>query len=82
MDSFLDPETVSKIKNMSQLYDIKDEVQFTSDMNGTPIVVVGTSYWSQMKINGTPGVVVSKTLVNNFGYKIGSPITSKINRWR
>lgn len=54
-DSYLDQETISKIKNMSQLYDFKEEVQFTTDMDKTPIYVVGMSDWSQVKFNGTPG---------------------------
>jgi len=76
-DSYLDQATISKIKNMSQLYDFKEEVQFTTDMDKTPIYVVGMSDWSQVKFNGTPGVVVDQSLVDNFGYKIGSNITIK-----
>jgi putative ABC transport system permease protein len=76
-DSYLDQETVSKIKNMSQLYDFKEEVQFTTDMDKTPIYVVGMSDWDQVKINGTPGVVINQFLVDTFGYKIGSNITIK-----
>ncbi|OPX58374.1 MAG: macrolide transporter ATP-binding /permease protein [Methanobacterium sp. PtaB.Bin024] len=76
-DSYLDQETISKIKNMSQLYDFKEEVQFTTDMDKTPIYVVGMSDWSQVKFNGTSGVVVDQSLVDNFGYKIGSNITIK-----
>jgi putative ABC transport system permease protein len=62
-DSYLDQETISKIKNMSQLYDFKEEVQFTTDMDKTPIYVVGMSDWSQVKFNGTSGVVVDQSLV-------------------
>ncbi|BDZ70036.1 ABC transporter permease [Methanobacterium petrolearium] len=76
-DSYLDQETVSKIKNMSQLYDFKEEVQFTTDMDKTPIYVVGMSDWDQVKINGTHGVVINQFLVDTFGYKIGSNITIK-----
>jgi putative ABC transport system permease protein len=74
--SFLETEAVAKIKNMSQLYNIKEDVQFFTEFNGTQIYIVGTSDWSQIKINGTKGVVVSKTLEDN-GYKIGSKITIK-----
>jgi len=36
------------------------------------------SDWKQIKINGTPGVVISKSpFVDNFGYKIGSKIKIK-----
>jgi putative ABC transport system permease protein len=83
-DSYLDQATISKIKNMSQLYDFKEEVQFTTDMDKTPIYVVGMSDWSQVKFNGTPGVVVDQSLVDNFGYKIGaiSPLKTRTHRNR
>ncbi len=74
--SFLETEAVDKIKNMSQLYNIKEDVEFFTEFNGTQIYIVGTSDWSQIKINGTKGVVVSKTLEDS-GYKIGSKITIK-----
>lgn len=76
-DAYLNNDTVSKIKNMSQLYDIKEETQFTSEMNRTPIYVLGINNWDQVKFNGTPGVVVDQSLVDTFGYKIGSKITIK-----
>ncbi len=76
-DSYLNPETVSKIKNMSQLYDVKEETQFTTEMNRTPLYVLGISNWDQVKINGTPGVVIDQSLADKFGYKIGSTITIK-----
>ena len=72
--SFLEPEAVDNIKNMSQLYNIKEEVEFLTEFNDTQIYVIGTSDWSQIKINGTQGVVVSKTL-EDMGYDIGSKIT-------
>lgn len=74
-DYYLDNETVTRIKSMPQLYDIKEETQFTSTLKNTPIIVVGMSNWDQIKINGTPGVVISKSLVDTFDYKIGSNIT-------
>ncbi len=73
-DSYLNNETVSKIKNMSELYDIKEETQFSSNINKAPIIVVGMSDWNQIKINGTPGVVIGKSLADSFNYKIGSKI--------
>jgi len=74
---YLDSATVSKIKNMSQLYDVKEETTFTSEMNKTAIYVVGLSDWNQVKLNGTPGVVIDQTLVDKFGYNVGSKITIK-----
>lgn len=76
-DYYLDSITVSKIKNMSQLYNIREEASFASDMNKTPIYVVGVSDWKQVKVNGTPGVVIDQTLVDKFGYKVGSKIKIK-----
>lgn len=74
--SFLSPEAVDELKNMPQLYNIKEEVQFLTEFNGTQIYVIGTSDWNQVKINGTTGVVVSKSL-EDMDYKIGDKITIK-----
>jgi putative ABC transport system permease protein len=74
--SFLSPEAVDKMKNMPQLYDIKEEVQFLSEFEGTSIYIMGTSDWSQLDINGTTGVVVSDALVD-MGYDVGDKITVK-----
>jgi len=77
-DSYINKEAVAKIKNMSQLYDIREETQFQTNIQRTPVIVVGMSDWKQIKINGTPGVVISKSpFVDNFGYKIGSKIKIK-----
>ena len=76
-DTFLNSAAVSKIENMSQLYDLKKETQFSTEINSMPIIVLGTANWNQLKINGTPGVVISKALADNFNYKIGSNITLK-----
>ncbi|CDG66045.1 MAG: putative transport system permease protein [Methanobacterium sp.] len=77
MDSYLDPNTVSQIKNMPQLYNVKEETTFTTEMNRTPLYVIGLSNWDQVKFNGTPGVIIDQSLVDKFGYKIGSNITIK-----
>lgn len=74
---YLDSATVSKIKNMSQIYNVKEETSFSSDINKTTIYVAGVSDWNQVKVNGTQGVVIDQTLVDKFGYKIGSKITIK-----
>jgi len=74
--SFLEPGAVSQIKNMTQLYNIKEDVTFSTEFNGTPIYVEGTSDWGQIKLNGTTGVVVSKSIADK-GYKIGSKIVIK-----
>ena len=46
-------------------------------MNRTPLYVIGLSNWDQVKFNGTPGVIIDQSLVDKFGYKIGSNITIK-----
>ncbi|HEY0196142.1 MAG TPA: FtsX-like permease family protein [Methanobacterium sp.] len=71
--SFLSSEAVDEIKNMPQLYNVKEDVQFLTEFNGGTIYIIGSSDWS-IEINGTPGVVVSTTL-EDMGYKIGSKIT-------
>jgi putative ABC transport system permease protein len=40
-------------------------------------MVIGMSDWNQLKFNGTPGVVISKSLADELNYKIGSNITVK-----
>lgn len=76
-DSYINKQAVAKIKNMSKLYDIKETTQFKTELNHLPLFVIGMSDWNQIKINGTPGVVVGKSLVDDYGYKIGSNITIK-----
>jgi putative ABC transport system permease protein len=76
-DTFLNSAAVSKIENMPQLYDIKKESQFYTQLNNMQIVIEGISDWNQIKINGTQGVVISKSLADDFNYKIGSNITIK-----
>ncbi|MGB9936745.1 MAG: ABC transporter permease [Methanobacterium sp.] len=76
-DTFINSAAVSKIENMSQLYDIKKETQFSTQVNNMQVMVLGTSDWNQLKFNGTSGVVISKSLANTYNYKIGSNITIK-----
>lgn len=77
-DTFLSKSAVSQIENMSQLYNIQKQTQFNTEVNNMPVIVVGLSDWNQIKIvNGTQGVVISKSLADNFNYKIGSNITIK-----
>ena len=76
-DTFLNSKAVAQLEKMSQVYEIKKETQFQSEISNMQIIVEGMSDWNQIKINGTPGVVISKTLVDAFGYKIGSNITVK-----
>ncbi len=71
--SYLNPEAVDEIKNMSPLYNVQEEVQFFTEFDGIQILIIGTTDWSQTEMNGTPGVVVSDVL-QDMGYKIGSKI--------
>ena len=81
-DSFLSSSAVSKIENMSQLSNIQKQTQFESQINNKSIWVVGLTDWNQIKIiNGTQGVVISKSLVDDFNYKIGSNITIKDHKF-
>ncbi len=74
----LSPDAVSKLKNMTQIYNIKEEIQFSSELNGIPILVLGLSDWSQMKIKeGNTGVVITETLADQLDYTIGSKIKIK-----
>ena len=81
-NTFLNSNAVSQIEKMPQLYDIKKGTQFNTELNNMQIIVEGMSDWNQIKINGTPGVVISKTLVDAFNYKIGSNITIKDQKMR
>jgi putative ABC transport system permease protein len=72
---YLNPAAVSKIKNLSQIYNVREDTQFNSNIKNSPVVVVGLSDWSQIKVNGTTGVVIDKAMADKFGYKIGSTIT-------
>ncbi|HNR25580.1 MAG TPA: ABC transporter permease [Methanobacteriaceae archaeon] len=74
---YLNSATVSKIKNLSQIYNVREDTQFNSNIKNSPVVVVGLSDWSQIKVNGTTGVVIDKAMADKFGYKIGSTITIK-----
>jgi putative ABC transport system permease protein len=76
-DTFLSSDAVLKIEDMPQLYDIKKETQFNSELKNMPLLIMGMSDWNQIKINGNSGVVISQSLADEFGYKIGSNITIK-----
>lgn len=75
-DAYLNKNAISKIRNMSQLYNFREQAIYTGTLNNIPIMVVGISDWSQVKINGTQGVVIDKYLADS-GYKIGSKIKIK-----
>ncbi len=73
----MDQSTFNKIKNMSQLYDVKEQISLDADIDGNTIPIEGVSDWSKMTINGTSGVVLLKSFADQMNYKIGSKITIK-----
>lgn len=75
-DAYLNKNTISKIKNMSQLYNFREQAIYTGILNKLPIMIIGTNDWNQIKINGTPSVVIDRYLADS-GYKIGSKIKIK-----
>lgn len=78
MESNMNPDLVSRIKQNPQLFDIKEYVTFISEIKNTPIMVQGTNDWDQVKIEkGNSGVVIDQDLADNLGYKIGDKIKIK-----
>ncbi|MBM4240365.1 MAG: ABC transporter permease [Euryarchaeota archaeon] len=78
MQNQMDPDTVSKIKNNSLLFDIKEYVTFIDVVNGMTVVVEGTNDWQQVKMkNGTAGVVIDEEVANQLGLKVGSKFKLK-----
>ncbi|MGV8143183.1 MAG: ABC transporter permease [Methanothermobacter sp.] len=75
----IDNQTLSEIKNQTNLYDFREVTSFSEDVNGTDVYVAGVNNWKKdVKIaNGTQGVVINQGAVEELGYKIGSKITVK-----
>lgn len=72
----MDQTTVSKIKNMSKLYDFREVTVFSQDINNTRVNFEGVNDWKQVKdINGTTGVVINKDAADKLGFHIGDKIT-------
>lgn len=72
----MDPQTVSKIKNMSQLSDFREVTIFSQDINNTRVNFEGVNDWKQVKgINGTTGVVINKDTSDKLGLHIGDKLT-------
>lgn len=72
----MDPQTVSKIKNLSYLYDFREVTVFSQDINNTRVNFEGVNDWKQIKdINGTTGVVINKDASDKLGLHIGDKIT-------
>lgn len=72
----MDPQTVSKIKNMSQLSDFREVTVFSQDINNTRVNFEGVNDWKQVKgINGTTGVVINKDTSDKLGLHIGDKLT-------
>jgi putative ABC transport system permease protein len=74
----MDSGTVSKIRNISTLYDFREVTLLSEEINGTRIFFEGTNNWKDVKItNGTQGVVINQAVADKFGYGIGSKIKVK-----
>jgi len=74
----MDPQTVSKIKNMSNLYDLREVTVFSENINGSSVTFEGVNDWKQVKlINGTQGVVINKDTADKLGLHIGDKIQAK-----
>lgn len=72
----MDTQTVSKIKNMSSLYDFREVTVFSQDINNTRVNFEGVNDWKQVKdINGTTGVVINKDTADKLGLHIGDKMT-------
>lgn len=72
----MDPQTVSKIKNMSQLSEFREVTVFSQDINNTRVNFEGINDWKQVKdINGTTGVVINKDTSDKLGLHIGDKLT-------
>lgn len=73
----MDPETVSQVYKLSNIYDIKETTTFQEYIGTEIVTVVGTQDWKSVEIKkGSPGVVVDQSIADK-GYGIGSKITIK-----
>lgn len=74
----MDTDTISKIRNLPQLYDFREVTLLSEEINGTRLFFEGTNNWKDVKIiNGTEGVVINQAVADKFGYGIGSKIKVK-----
>lgn len=74
----MDAQTVSKIRNLSMLYDFREVTVFNDDINGTRVNYEGVNDWNKIKLkSGTPGVVINQAVADKFGYTLGSKIKIK-----
>lgn len=73
----MDAETVSKIRSRSNLFDFREVTSFRENVDGKDVIFEGTNDWKQVKLNGTPGVVISQQVADELGYDIGSKIKVK-----
>jgi putative ABC transport system permease protein len=72
----MEPQTVSKIKNLSYLYDFREVTVFSQDINNTRVNFEGVNDWKDIKgLNGTTGVVINKDTSDKLGLHIGDKIT-------
>jgi putative ABC transport system permease protein len=74
----MDSQTVSNIRNRSELFDFREVTVFSEDINGDRLFFEGTNNWKDVKLNnGTYGVVIYQSVADKYGYSIGSKIMVK-----
>lgn len=74
----MDSQTVSKVENLSTLYDLREVTVFSENINGTRLNFEGVNDWKQVKLtNGTQGVVINQAAADKFGMGIGDKIKVK-----
>ena len=74
----MDSQTVSKVENLSNIYNLREVTVFSEIINGSSLNFEGINDWRQVKlINGTHGVVINKNTADKFGLGIGSKIKAQ-----
>lgn len=75
---FLDQKAVSKVKNSTGLYDIKETTTMQTYVNGKLTTLTGINNWKEVDLKkGKSGVVVSSTMAKKSKYGIGKKIKIK-----
>lgn len=76
--TLMDSQTVSQVKNMSDLYDFREVTSFNEYINGNLTYFEGVTDWKQVELkNGTSGVVISQSVADKLGSGVGSKLKVK-----
>ncbi|WP_424354301.1 ABC transporter permease [Methanobacterium sp. MBAC-LM] len=74
----MDPQTVSKVDKLSNIYDLQEVTVFSDEINGKTVTIGGTNDWKKVKIkSGGPGVVINHAVADKLGLNIGDKIKVK-----